>query len=115
MRGLGRRASSYMQLTILDLRQLPHGSMRSQRILRVRHWMHERAGRLRRRGSAGVEGEDAETEGGADAGAGVGADAVVAADGTGVSVSISIMTTAENYWSRWPSGRSLSVCSGGRI
>lgn len=80
-----------MQLTILDLRQLPHGSMRSQRILRVRHWMQERAGRLRRRGSAGVEGEDAETEGGADAGAEAGA-VVAAGGGTGVSVSISIMT-----------------------
>lgn len=105
-----------MQLTILDLRQLPHGSMRSQRILRVRHWMQERAGRLRRRGSAGVEGEDAETEGGADAGAdadaGAGA-AVAAGGGTGVSVSISITTTEGDEVSRWPSGRSLLVCSGG--
>lgn len=82
-----------MQLTILDLRQLPHGSMRSQRILRVRHWMQERAGRLRRRGSAGVEGEDAETDGGAEAGAEAEVGAVVAAGGgTGVSVSISMMT-----------------------
>lgn len=40
-----------MQLTILDFMQLAHGSLRSQRILRVLHWIHESAGRFRRLGS----------------------------------------------------------------
>lgn len=51
--------------------------MRSQRILRLLHWMHESAGRLRRRGSVGVAGEDADAgaDGGADPGADAGVDA----------------------------------------
>lgn len=97
--GLGRRASSYVQLTILDLRQLAHGSIRSQRILRVLHWMHESAGRFRRLGSVGVAGVAGDAADAAGAGADAGADveesdagAGVGA-GTNVAVVVSISTS----------------------
>lgn len=75
-----------MQLTILDFKQLEQGSIRSQRILRVRHWMQERAGRFLRLGSVGVAGDEAEVV--ADAGAEVDAEAVDA--NVAVSISISL-------------------------
>ena len=60
--------------------------------------MHERAGRLRRRGSEGVEGEDAVAEGGADPGADT---VVVVAGAAGVSVSISMVAAVLMAKGEW--------------
>ena len=60
--------------------------------------MHERAGRLRLRGSEGVEGEDAVAEGGADPGADT---VIVVAAGAGVSVSISMVAAVVMAKGEW--------------
>lgn len=78
-----------MQLTILDFMQLAHGSLRSQRILRVLHWMHESAGRLRRLGSASLRDPGLPAAERGEVGAGTGARGAASA---GVDMSTSMST-----------------------
>src|SRR5690242_7917550 len=99
--------------------QLAHGSLRSQRILRVRHWMHESAGRLRRLGSAslrapglpadaGVVGAGAETEAGAGAGASGAASVTMSTSMTARPAALG----GRDSMSRWSPGRGMEEGDG---